>query len=82
MILDPLYFLFVGPAILLSLWAQWRISSAYRRASQIPAGRRGLTGAQTAAAILREANVAGVRIAGRRRGADRPLLAGRRRCCG
>jgi uncharacterized protein len=62
-ILDPLYFLFVGPAILLSLWAQWRISSAYRRASQIPASG-GLTGAQTAAAILREANVAGVRIAG------------------
>ncbi|HET6575052.1 MAG TPA: zinc metallopeptidase [Fimbriiglobus sp.] len=60
---DPLYFLFIGPAVLLSLWAQWRISSAYRRASRIPASR-GLTGAQTAAAILCEANVAGVRIAG------------------
>lgn len=63
MILDPLYFVFIGPALLLSLWAQWRISSAYRRASRMPASG-GLTGAQTAALILREANVAGVRIAG------------------
>lgn len=63
MILDPMYFLFLAPAILLSLWAQWRVTSAYRRASRIPAAR-GLTGAQTAALILREANVAGVRIAG------------------
>ena len=63
MIFDPMYFLFLAPAILLSLWAQWRVTSAYRRASRIPAAR-GLTGAQTAAAILREANVAGVRIAG------------------
>ena len=63
MFFDPMYFLFVGPAVLLSLWAQWRITSAYRRASQIPAAR-GMTGAQTAAAILREANIARVRIAG------------------
>ena len=63
MILDYMYFLFLAPAILLSMWAQWRISSAYRRASRFPASS-GLTGAQTAAAILREANVAGVRIAG------------------
>ena len=49
------------------------MSSAYRRASRIPASG-GLTGAQTAAAILREANVAGVPSPGWR-GVDRPLLA-------
>ncbi len=63
MFFDPLYFVFLAPALLLGMWAQWRVTSAYRRASQIPSAR-GLTGAETAAAILREANVAGVRIAG------------------
>jgi Zn-dependent membrane protease YugP len=33
---DPLYLLFVLPAILLGLWAQWRISSALGAARQMP----------------------------------------------
>jgi len=39
------------PAILLSLYAQWKVSSTFARYSQVP-NRRGLTGADVANAIL------------------------------
>lgn len=26
---DPIYFVFLAPGILLALWAQWRVKSAY-----------------------------------------------------
>jgi uncharacterized protein len=58
---DPVYFLFLAPGILLALWAQSRISSAYQEASQIPSAS-GYTGAQAAAELLRTANVGGVAI--------------------
>jgi Zn-dependent membrane protease YugP len=48
---DPMYFIYVGPAILLAMWAQYKVKSAYARAGKIPA-RSGLTGAQTAQRIL------------------------------
>lgn len=48
---DPKYFLYVGPALLLAAWAEWKVKSAYAHASRIP-GRIGLTGAQTAQRIL------------------------------
>ena len=53
---DPVYFLYVGPAILLALWAQMKVKSAYAHASKIPA-RSGLSGAETAQRIL---NVHGI----------------------
>lgn len=49
--IDPMYFVFVGPAMLLALWAQWKVKSAYQRGSKIPS-RSGLTGAETAQLIL------------------------------
>src|SRR5690349_6398894 len=58
---DPLYFLFLAPGILLATWAQFRIQSAYARASQIPA-QSGYTGAQAAAALLGAAGVPGFEI--------------------
>lgn len=61
MIFDPLYFLFLAPGILLALWAQWRVTSAYRRGSRIPAAS-GVSGAEAAAEILRAAGVRGVGI--------------------
>lgn len=48
---DPVYFVFLAPGILLALWAQWRVSSAYRHASQIGA-RSGYSGAEAAAVLL------------------------------
>ena len=35
---DPMYFVFVGPAILLMLYAQFKVKSAYAAGMQIPAG--------------------------------------------
>jgi Zn-dependent membrane protease YugP len=61
MFFDPMYFLFLAPAILLGMWAQARVSSAYSHASQIPAAS-GYTGAQAAAALLRSAGIGGVVI--------------------
>ena len=58
---DPMYLLFLAPAMLLAVWAQFRVQSAYRQASQIPA-RSGLSGAQAADAVLRQAGVRGVQI--------------------
>jgi Zn-dependent membrane protease YugP len=58
---DPMYLLFLAPGILLALWAQFRVKSAYNRASQIPA-RSGYSGAEAADALLHSAGVRGVRI--------------------
>jgi uncharacterized protein len=58
---DPVYLLFLLPGILLAMWAQWRVSSAYNRASRIPA-RSGYSGAETADVLLRSAGVSGVEI--------------------
>lgn len=59
MIFDPLYFLFAAPAILLMLWAQSRISSAYRAGMEIPAP---LSGAAAAQHILESEGVYDVAI--------------------
>jgi Zn-dependent membrane protease YugP len=58
---DPVYLLFLAPAMLLAAWAQFRVQSAYSEASRIPT-RSGLSGAQAADAVLRNANVHGVEI--------------------
>jgi Zn-dependent membrane protease YugP len=58
---DPMYLLFLAPAMLLALWAQLRVQGAYQEASRIPA-RSGLSGAEAADAVLRDAGVGGVRI--------------------
>lgn len=56
MIFDPRYLLMVGPAILIALWAQYRVRSTFARYSRIPA-RSGMSGAQAARAILQGAGV-------------------------
>lgn len=58
---DPMYLLFLGPGILLAMWAQMRVQSAYSEASQIPAAS-GLSGAEAADHLLRAAGVTDVRI--------------------
>src|SRR5262252_9105787 len=59
--LDPLYFVFLAPGMLLALWAQFRVQSAFARARQIPA-RSGSSGAEAAEGVLYNGRVAGVRI--------------------
>jgi Zn-dependent membrane protease YugP len=58
---DPMYLLFLAPAMLLAAWAQFRVQSAYHEASQIPSGS-GVSGARAAQEVLRSAGVNGVAI--------------------
>lgn len=48
---DPMYFVFVGPAMLLAMWAKWMVKSAYAKGSRHQASS-GLSGAETAQRIL------------------------------
>jgi Zn-dependent membrane protease YugP len=56
---DPLYFLFIGPAILLMLWAQARIRTTYASGMRVDAR---LTGAAAARHILDEAGLHDVEV--------------------
>ena len=49
---DPLYFVFMLPAIALVLFAQYRVKSTFTKYSKV-ANQRGYTGAQVASEILR-----------------------------
>ncbi len=51
MFFDPKYFLFVGPAILLAIWAQMKVKGAYHSASKYQP-RSGLSGREVAYKIL------------------------------
>jgi Zn-dependent membrane protease YugP len=59
MFFDPLYFVFLAPAILLGLWAQARVRSAFAEASQV---RAPMSGAQAARMVLDSAGLNDVRI--------------------
>jgi Zn-dependent membrane protease YugP len=48
---DPLYIVISLPALILGFWAQWKVSSAFKRYSQEPT-RNGLTGAEVARRVL------------------------------
>lgn len=61
MVLDPLYFLIVGPGMLLALWATWRVKSTFARYRDV-ATARGLSGAQVAAQMLQRAGLRHVRV--------------------
>jgi Zn-dependent membrane protease YugP len=58
---DPMYLVFLAPGMLLALWAQWRVKSAYAEASRIPA-HSGVTGAEAAHVLMESAGVHGVAI--------------------
>jgi Zn-dependent membrane protease YugP len=63
---DPYYWIILLPAILVSVYAQFKVSSTFRRYSAVPS-RRGMTGAQAAEAVLRAHGVYNVpveRVAG------------------
>jgi Zn-dependent membrane protease YugP len=56
---NPMYFLYISPALLLMAWAQWRVKSSYARAMQMPAP---LSGAAAARYILDKAGLQDVPI--------------------
>ncbi|MFN0242324.1 MAG: zinc metallopeptidase [Planctomycetota bacterium] len=49
---DPMYWLIVGPTMLVALWASFRVKSTFLRFSNVGV-RSGMTGAQAAAAVAR-----------------------------
>lgn len=63
----PLFFnstiVLLIPAIIFGFWAQWKVSSCFKKYSKIPS-MRGLTGAQAARMVLDQAGLSGVRIEG------------------
>ncbi|MCD4749237.1 MAG: zinc metallopeptidase [Thermoanaerobaculales bacterium] len=61
MIFDPLYFLFIAPAFLLSLLASWMTKRNFKKYSRV-AVSTGLTGAQAAHEMLRRAGISDVEI--------------------
>jgi Zn-dependent membrane protease YugP len=56
-----MYIILMLPALLLGLWAQFRIKSAYAAASRVPASS-GITGAEAAQMIIDSHNLTGVRV--------------------
>lgn len=58
---DWTYFIIMLPALLLTLWAQIRVKSAFSQFSQVNS-RRGMTGRDAAEAVLRMYQVAGVQV--------------------
>jgi len=54
MIFDPMYFVFIGPALLLGLWAQMRVKATYATAQRLAAP---LSGAAAARHILDSAGL-------------------------
>ena len=59
--MDPTYFLFILPALALSLWASWRTKSAFKKYSRVRTVR-GLTGAQAAQEMLRAGGIFDVEV--------------------
>jgi hypothetical protein len=58
-VFDPMYFLYVGPFLLLGLWAQFRVKSTYAVTQQMPAP---LSGAAAARYVLDSAGLQNVAI--------------------
>ena len=61
MMFDPMYFLFIAPAFLFSLWASWRTKANFKKYSKVPVSS-GLSGAEAAARLLEGAGIRDVTI--------------------
>ncbi len=61
--IDPTYLLFMVPAFLLMMLAQWFVSSAYNKWSKVPSYTR-LTGAQAAQRLIQTGGLYGVQVLG------------------
>lgn len=58
---DAYYFIFVIPAMIIALWAQYKVNSTFKKYSQVRS-MRGITGAYAAQAVLNHYGITDVRI--------------------
>ena len=58
---DPLYLIMIAPGLLLSMWASFRVKSAFNKYSKVRTVR-GLNGAEAAEEMLRNAGITDVKI--------------------
>jgi len=58
---DPMYFVFLVPALLLTMYAQWRVKSTYSKWSQVR-NSRNMTGADVAQVLLPREQLGSVRV--------------------
>jgi Zn-dependent membrane protease YugP len=65
MFFDPLYFVFALPGLLLAMWAQWKVRSAFNTYVQMPTQRQ-INGLETAKILIRNNGLLGVGIQGTR----------------
>ncbi|MCZ7649769.1 MAG: zinc metallopeptidase [Thermoanaerobaculia bacterium] len=65
MMFDPIYFVFLAPALLLSLWASFRTKSAFNKYSKVRVAT-GLTGADAAERLLASAGIRDVKVVAHR----------------
>ncbi len=63
-LLDPMYFVFALPALLLAMYAQWKVRSTYQRFLKVPNEGR-ITGLEAARMLQRQAGLS-VRVEGTR----------------
>lgn len=56
--IDPLYLLLALPGLALTLWARWKVNSAYNQYSRIR-NARGITGVQAAELLIRQVGLQG-----------------------
>ena len=61
MMFDPMYFVFIAPAFLLSIWASFKTKSAFKKYSKVRT-LSGQTGAQAAKTMLDRAGIRDVKI--------------------
>ena len=61
MLFDPMYLLFMAPALALSMWASFRTKSAFKKYSRVRSGI-GYTGAQAARVMLEREGLYDVKI--------------------
>ncbi len=61
MYFDPLYLLLALPGLALSLRAQFKVKSTFRKYAEVPA-RNGMTGAEAARELIRQRGASGVRV--------------------
>jgi len=59
--MDFYYLILVGPTILLTMWAQYKVKSTFAKYSKVPCSR-GITGVDAAAVLMRSNNINDVKV--------------------